>query len=98
MRGMPALLVRRDDLTSCELVERDPPSEEDLLEGEAQLLVERFALTSNNITYGTTGDMLGYWKLFPAPDGWGCIPAWGYARVVASRSPELAEGRRVSGL
>jgi Protein of unknown function (DUF2855) len=89
---MPELRVRRDDLASCELVEGEP-LREDLAAGEAQLLVERFALSANNITYATLGDRVGYWRLFPAPEGWGRIPAWGYARVVASRSPALAAGR-----
>jgi hypothetical protein len=66
--------------------------------GEAQLLVERFALSANNITYAAWGDRLGYWRIFPAPEGFGRIPAWGYARAVASRSPALAEGQRVFGL
>jgi hypothetical protein len=94
---MPELRVRRDDLATCELVEGEAPRE-DLPEGGAQLLVERFALSSNNITYAALGDQLGYWRLFPAPDGWGRIPAWGYARVVTSRSSVLAEGQRVFGL
>lgn len=94
---MPELRVRRDDLAACELVEGEGPRE-DLAEGEAQLLVERFALTTNNVTYAVMGDRLGYWRPFPAPAGWGRIPAWGYARVVASRAPALAEGRRVFGL
>jgi hypothetical protein len=94
---MPELRVRRDDLSACELAEGEA-LRCDLADGEAQLLVERFALTSNNITYGVFGDQLGYWRLFPAPDGWGHIPAWGYARVVASRLPALDEGRRVFGL
>jgi hypothetical protein len=94
---MPELRVRRDDLASCELVEGES-LREDLAEGEAQLLVERFALSTNNVTYATMGDRLGYWRLFPAPGGWGRIPAWGYARVVGSRSPALAEGLRVFGL
>ena len=59
--------------------------------------VERFGLSSNNVTYATQGDRLGYWQVFPAPDGWGRIPAWGYARAVASRSPALAEGQLVFG-
>lgn len=94
---MPELRVRRDDLASCELAEGEPLREE-LGEGEAQLLVERFALSANNITYATQGDRFGYWRLFPAPDGWGRIPAWGYARVIASRSPALAEDALVFGL
>ena len=92
---MPELRVRRDDLASCELAEVEP---RELADGEAELLVERFALTANNITYGVFGDQLGYWRLFPAPADWGRIPAWGYARVDASRTPELDEGRRVFGL
>ncbi len=93
---MPELRVRRDDLASCELVEGEPLR--DLAEGEAQLLVERFALTANNITYAVMGDRMGYWRLFPAPDGWGRVPAWAYARVLASRSPALSEGQRLFGL
>ncbi len=94
---MPELRVRRDDLSSCELVEGESPRQ-DLAEGEAQLLVERFALSANNITYAVFGDQLGYWRLFPAPDGWGRIPAWGYARVLASRSAAAVEGKLVLGL
>jgi hypothetical protein len=94
---VPELRVRRDDLASCELVEGES-LREDLAEGEAQLHVERFALSANNVTYAVLGDQLGYWRLFPAPEGWGRIPAWGYARVVASRSPALAEERRMFGL
>jgi hypothetical protein len=94
---VPELRVRRDDLAACELVEGES-LREDLAEGEAQLLVERFALSANNVTYAALGDQLGYWRLFPAPEHWGRIPAWGYAQVVASGSPALTEGRRVFGL
>ncbi len=94
---MPELRVRRDDLAACELVEGESPGDE-LAEGEARLLIERFALSANNVTYAVMGDQLGYWRLFPAPEGWGRIPAWGYARAIESRSPALEEGRRVFGL
>jgi hypothetical protein len=95
--SVPELRVRRDDLALCELIEGES-LREDLDEGEAQLLVERFALIANNVTYAALGEQLGYWRLFPAPEGWGRIPAWGYARVVGSRSPALAEGQRMFGL
>jgi Protein of unknown function (DUF2855) len=95
--SVPELRVRRDDLASCELVEGES-LRKDLYEGETQLLVERFALTANNVTYAALGERLGYWRLFPAPAGWGRIPAWGYTRVVGSRSPALAEGQRMFGL
>jgi hypothetical protein len=93
---MPELRVHRDDPTSCELFEDEAPR--DLEEGEARLGVERFALSANNVTYAVYGDRLRYWSLFPAPDGWGRVPAWSYARVEESRSPGLAEGTRVFGL
>jgi hypothetical protein len=91
------LRVRRRDLASYELIEGEP-QRPDPGDGEARLAVERFALTTNTISYGAFGDQLGYWRLFPAPGEWGRIPAWGYARVIASRSPALAEGARVFGL
>ncbi len=94
---MPEMRVRRDDLRTCELADDEPPRD-DLAEGEAQLAVERFSLTTNNVTYAVLGDQLGYWQLFPAPDGWGRIPAWGYATVAASRSPLAPVGTRVFGL
>jgi hypothetical protein len=97
MPKVPELRVRRDNLVSSELVEGEPPRE-DLDEGEARLRIEHFALSANNVTYGLLGDRLGYWKLFPASEGWGRIPAWGYARVAASRSPTLIEGQRMFGL
>src|SRR4051794_31764478 len=93
---MPELRVRRDSLSDTELVDGEAVRE--LEDGEALLSVERFALSANNITYGVFGDALGYWKLFPAEDGWGRIPAWGYARVEASRAPAAPEGARVLGL
>lgn len=94
---MTELRVRRDDLSVCELVEGDRPRDR-LVDGEAALVVEHFALSTNNITYATKGDELGYWRFFPAPPGWGVIPAWGYARVVDSRSPSVLVGERVFGL
>jgi Protein of unknown function (DUF2855) len=95
--GVPELQVRRDDLSSSRLAEGEP-LREDLDEGEALLLVERLALSANNITYAIEGDRLGYWRLSPAPGGWGRIPAWGYARVIGSRSPVLRTGERFFGL
>ena len=59
--------------------------------------IERFALTANNLTYAKLGDALGYWRYFPAPQGWGRTPVWGVARVAQSATPALVEGERVFG-
>ena len=36
-----------------------------LQDGEIRVQVDRFALTSNNITYAAMGEMLQYWQFFP---------------------------------
>lgn len=89
------LLVDRTDLTKTRLSPADPDVA--LADGEALLEVESFALTANNVTYGAVGDQIGYWRFFPAPDGWGRIPVWGFARVVRSNAPQAPEGLRLFG-
>jgi len=94
MRGWD-LLVDRLNLRKTRFAPSDP--EVPLAEGEAMLVVESFALTANNVTYGAVGDQIGYWKFFPAPEGLGRIPVWGFARVVRSKAPEAPEGLRLFG-
>ncbi len=68
--------------------------------GEGQVLarVDRFAVTSNNVTYAVIGHTLGYWDFFPpADDGWGRVPAFGYAEIVDSRCAGIEPGSRVYG-
>ena len=89
------VLINRGDLRRAEL--RHAAEKIDLAQGEALLQVERFALTANNITYGAMGDSFGYWKFFPAPDGLGRIPVWGFARVVESKAPDAPVGLRIFG-
>ncbi|MED6343955.1 MAG: DUF2855 family protein, partial [Pseudomonadota bacterium] len=69
----------------------------DLNENEVLFEVDRFALTSNNISYAASGDMLGYWQFFPTTDGYGRIPAMGYANVIQSNHPEIEIGNRYWG-
>jgi len=66
-------------------------------DGEVLFRVDRFALTANNISYAASGDMLGYWRLFPAEAGWGRIPAMGFGDVIASRHPGVPIGTRCFG-
>lgn len=86
--------VRRDNLQSAELVEL--PSAE-LADGAVRLEVESFSVTSNNITYAVVGEQVGYWKFFPAPEGFGIVPMWGHAKVIESKSDEIGVGERVYG-
>ena len=59
--------------------------------------VTRFAFTANNITYAVLGDHLKYWQLFPAPEGFGNIPVWGFGEVIASKHPGISEGETLFG-
>jgi Protein of unknown function (DUF2855) len=47
------------------------------------------------------GDTLGYWQFFPPSgadaDGWGILPVWGFAQVIASRCEEVPVGERLFG-
>ncbi len=88
------LEVRRDDLSGSRLVERPAPEP---AAGEIVVKVDLFALTANNVTYGVVGEKIGYWNFFPADEGWGVIPVWGFADVVASRVSGVSEGERLYG-
>ncbi len=87
-------LVSKDDLHRCILSESPEP---ELQDGQALLAVDRFGLTSNNITYAMFGQAMSYWDFFPAEDGWGRVPVWGFADVAESRLEDLPAGTRVFG-
>lgn len=94
MKQIQELQVRKDDLSQTRLVERTAPA---LADGEVLAKVDRFALTANNITYGVVGERIGYWKFFPADEGWGIIPVWGFADIVDSKHKEIGAGERLYG-
>ena len=89
------LEVDRSHLATTRLAEE---SLADLQPGQVRFRIERFAVTSNTVTYAVTGDVLGYWDFFPAAEpGWGRVPAMGWAEVVASNHPDVAPGARYYG-
>ena len=69
----------------------------DLADGEVRLAVDSFALTANNITYAVFGEAMRYWDFFPAAEGFGRVPVWGFATVEASQHPDIAVGQRFYG-
>ena len=89
-----ALAISRDGKLGAELVPLVLP---ELAPGQARLRIERFAMTANNVTYASFGDAMRYWDFFPADDGTGRLPVWGFASVTESRAEGLAEGARVYG-
>jgi Protein of unknown function (DUF2855) len=92
-----AFVVARGNFEECQFVEPNLPGAEALPDEALLVRVDSFAFTANNITYATLGDQLKYWQLFPAPEGFGNIPVWGFGEVIASRHPSIEIGERLFG-
>jgi hypothetical protein len=88
------LEVKKSDWAETRFVEEPLPK---LGAGQVLFRVDRFALTANNISYALSGDMLGYWRFFPAAEGWGRIPVMGFADVIGSTHVGVKEGTRCFG-
>ncbi len=94
-------LVQKDKIQQFEL--REAP-DQPLADGRVRISIDKFALTSNNITYAAFGDAMNYWNFFPVAgqpqDGaaaMGQIPVWGFGNVVQSSHPGVAVGERLYG-
>ena len=98
MTSFWALAVARDDLSRTALFEGAVPG---IGDGEALLRVDRVGLTANNVTYAVLGESFRYWDFFPAEPGWGpgwgLVPLWGFADIVASAVADVPVGGRVYG-
>ncbi len=94
------LLVNRTDFSDIALVTTD---DGDLKDGFIRTKVGPWALTSNNITYMVTGDMIGYWHFFEPKHygidmvGFGRMPVWGYAEVTETKCEDVPVGTLIYG-
>jgi hypothetical protein len=91
---MTDFLVNRDDLRQCRI---DSGEEPQIGAGQALLRVDSFGLTANNITYAVMGEAMSYWDFFPAAEGWGRVPMWGFAEVERSEAEDVDPGARLYG-
>ncbi|QCI69066.1 DUF2855 family protein [Phreatobacter stygius] len=89
--------VNRNDLRQSRVETVPIDAAAAVASGKAVLALDHFALTANNITYAAFGDQMSYWDFFPAAEGFGRIPVWGFADVVASGVEGLAVGERIYG-
>ncbi|KRR28627.1 DUF2855 family protein [Bradyrhizobium retamae] len=90
-------VVARNDLQQCKTIETPLPDAAALPDETLLVKVTRFAFTANNITYAVLGDRLKYWQLFPAPEGFGNVPVWGFGEVIASKHSGIAVGEILFG-
>ena len=88
---MTDFLVKRDDLRQSRVEEARRP---EIAPGQALLRVDSFGLTANNVTYAVMGEAMSYWRFFPAEDGWGRVPMWGFAEVERSEAEGVEAGTR----
>jgi hypothetical protein len=91
---MSDFLVNRKNLHEGHWREAEPAP---LAANAARLKVDAFALTANNVTYAAFGEAMRYWDFFPAPEGLGRVPVWGFATVEASNVADVKPGARVYG-
>jgi hypothetical protein len=90
------LETRKNALGTTRLLATDDSGA--LAAGELLMRIDRFALTTNNITYAAFGDAMNYWDFFPTGDAaWGHMPVWGFADVAASNVEGVAVGERFYG-
>lgn len=98
---MSQFQVNKTNFQKGKIVNTPSLDQLNLEDGEIIVKIDRFAYTSNNITYAVVGDMLSYWKFFPALGDdaieEGVIPVWGFADVVKSNVSEIPEGDRLFG-
>jgi hypothetical protein len=97
MNSSTDFIVARDEFARCKFIDTSIPSTTELPDEALLVKVDRFAFTANNITYAMLGDQLKYWQLFPAPEGFGNIPVWGFGQVIASKHPQVGEGELLFG-
>lgn len=89
------IIVDKSDIAKASVEITDLP---DLEEDQILLKLDGYALTANNISYASAGDMMGYWNFFPASDsGNGIVPVWGYATVIESANLDFEAGMRFFG-
>lgn len=94
------LLIRKQQLSTTEIRTTELPA---LVDGQVRIKIDRFALTSNNITYAAFGDAMNYWRFFPVSGAhgpepeWGQIPVWGFGTVSESKHPGVPVGEHLYG-
>ncbi len=93
------LCINLDDFRQVSIRESFPLDETQLDNGEVMIAIDRVALTANSVSYALAGrsGLMRFLDVFPAPEGEGRIPCWGYGEVLFSKHPEVNVGERVYG-
>ena len=90
-------IVNKAQLRDCKFAPLLIPNQADLAEGHVVMKIDKFAFTSNNVTYAAFGTPMKYWNFFPTEEGWGNIPVWGFGEVTHSKVDGIEVGQRFYG-
>ena len=63
MTDCTELWVNRGDLRVSKQVRSAMAA---IAEGEVLVVIDKFGLTANNVSYAVAGDSIGYWDYYPA--------------------------------
>jgi hypothetical protein len=89
------LWIDRTDYRRTRIVCGETPKPE---ADQILVVIDKFAMTANNVTYAASGDLFGYWQFYPtAEDPWGKVTVWGIGEVIESRVAGIDVGERLYG-
>ena len=89
-----SFLVDKNELTSTKISEGLISN---IRDGEVIICINKYAITSNNITYAVIGHQMKYWNFFPTTEPWGKVPVWGFGTVVKSNCEAVEVGTKYYG-
>ncbi|KAL0491163.1 cytochrome b [Acrasis kona] len=89
------LLVSRNDISKFEL---STSHIKPLQPGEILLQINKFGLTTNNVTYAVLGEEYHYFDFFPTKKkGMAKVNVWGISTIIKSNVTELPVGEKIFG-
>ena len=91
---MEEVLVKRSELGTSK---RNSKAAGNLSAGEVRVQIEKIGLSSNNVSYASAGDFLGYWLHFSYDSEWGVVHVWVFAKLIESQCPDVFLGERIFG-
>lgn len=91
--------INLKDFRNTSLVDGFIATPDTLEDGQLMVRIDKVALTSNSVSYviGSQQGLMSWLDVFPAPQGLGHIPCWGFGDVLYSRHPDIPEGERLYG-
>lgn len=94
-----SLSVALDDFRDTELIPDFAVAESSLKQGEVMVRVCKVALTANSVSYALAGKsgLMRFLDIFPAIEGRGHIPCWGFGDVIYSTVDGVAVGEKLYG-